>query len=268
MTPPSDRCGPLHVQRLGEGPVLLLVHGFPLDHTMWQGQIADLSQSFCVIAPDLRGFGQSPVTHGEVTMDQMAGDLAELLDRLNIHQPICLCGLSMGGYVAWQFWSRFAPRLSRLILCDTRAAADTVEVARGRLLMAQTVENEGPAQVAEIMLPKLFSPTAFAEQPQLVEQTRDVILRTSPHGIAAAQRGMAQRPDMTGRLSQIDVPTLVVCGQYDVISPPSEMQQLAQAMPRARYVEIPCAGHMAPLEQPAAVNAAIGEFLASVPASS
>ena len=251
----------LFVREQGHGPVLLLVHGFPLDHSMWQGQLDELSKSYRVVAPDLRGFGNSGVTPGTVPMSQMADDLAALLDVLDIREPICLCGLSMGGYIAWQFWTRYRDRLSRLILCDTRAVADSKEVARGRLLMAQSVEITGPEPVAESMVPKLFAANTRQEQPNLVAATRHVIVNTNPAGIAAAQRGMAERPDMTDRLSQVSLPTLVVCGEHDAISNPDEMRGLAQALPRAQYVQIPRAGHMAPLEQPSAVNTAISVFL-------
>ena len=119
---------------------------------------------------------------------------------------------------------------------------------------------EGAAVAADALLPKLFAPATYVQQPQIVEATRQVILRTKPEGIAAALRGMAQRPDVTVRLSEIDVPALVICGQHDGISPPAEMRQFAAQLPNARFVEIADAGHMSPLEQPQAVNAAIREF--------
>ena len=127
--------------------------------------------------------------------------------------------------------------------------------------MAQSVEITGPEPVAESMVPKLFAASTLQEQPNLVATTRSVIINTNPAGIAAAQRGMAERPDMTEHLSQINVPTLVVCGEHDAISSPDEMRGMAQALPRAQYVQIPRAGHMAPLEQPGAVNTAISAFL-------
>ncbi len=245
----------------GAGPPLLLVHGFPLDHSMWRGQIDGLSGSRRVIAPDLRGFGASQVTPGIVTMEQLADDLAELLSALDIAEPVTLCGLSMGGYVAWQFWQRHRERLDRLILCDTRATADTREVAKGRQLMASEVLRDGARVAADSMIPKLFAESTQRQRPELVQATRDVILATSPEAIAAAQLGMASRPDMTSRLGEIDVPALLVCGEHDGISPPSEMQGLAAAMPHAEFVSIADAGHMAPLEQPQAVNEAIERFL-------
>ena len=139
--------------------------------------------------------------------------------------------------------------------------ADTPEAAVGRKKTAEKVLAEGAQVAAEGILPKLFAPAAYQEQPQIVEATKQVILRTKPEGIAAALRGMAERPDVTSRLSEIAVPALVVCGQHDGIAPPAEMRQIAERLPSARFVEIADAGHMAPLEKPATVNAAIKDFL-------
>ena len=252
--------GELNVVERGQGRPLVLVHGFPLDHSMWQGQLDGLAGQFRVIAPDLRGFGGSTVTPGLVTMQRMADDLAEMLAGLAIAEPVVFCGLSMGGYVAWQFALRHRERLAKLIVCDTKAAADAPEAAANRVALADRVQREGAGFVAEAMLPKLFAPASIEAKAPCVEATRQVILRTDPRGIAAASRGMGQRPDITGRLREIDVPTLVLCGQHDAISPPAEMKTIAAGLPNAKYVEIAGAGHMAPLEKPAEVNAAILAF--------
>jgi len=251
----------LNVVEQGQGRPLLLVHGFPLDHTMWQGQLDGLAREFQVIAPDLRGFGRSDVTPDAVSMQQFADDLAALLDARHITQPVALCGLSMGGYIAWQFWQRHAHRLSHLILCDTRAVADTAEAAHARRENAQSVVRYGASALAVTMIPKLFAEKTLNERPAIVEATRQVMLNNAPLGIAAALQGMADRTDMTSALPQIQVPALVICGQHDVISPPDEMRGIAQTLPDGSYVEIAEAGHMSPLEQPAPVNQAILAFL-------
>lgn len=251
----------LNVAERGQGQPLVLVHGFPLDHAMWQAQLDEFAGDFRVIAPDLRGFGASGVTPCAATMARFADDLAAMLDKLAIPEPVVLCGLSMGGYVAWQFALRHRERLAKLILCDTRAIADSSEAAAGRLKTADRVLKEGSKVIAEAMLPKLFAPQTHEQQPAMVESTKQVMLRTSPEGIAAALRGMAERPDVTSRLAEIDVPALVLCGEHDAIVPPTEMRDIAAKLPRGKYVEIKDAGHMAPLEQPAAANAAIREFL-------
>ena len=251
----------LAVDDRGRGQPLLLVHGYPLDHAMWAGQIEALAASYRVIAPDLRGFGRSTASDGTLPMRRFADDLAGLLDALHVDEPIVYCGLSMGGYIALAFWQAYAARLRGLILCDTRAVADTPETAAGRLETAERVLREGPGFVADAMLPRLFTPATTERRPEAVESIRRTILGTDPRGIAAAARGMAQRPDMTARLAEIACPTLVLVGQHDVISPPAEMQAIAQAIPNSTFVQIADAGHMAPLEQPEAVNRAMREFL-------
>jgi 3-oxoadipate enol-lactonase len=248
----------------GAGLPLLLVHGFPLDHTMWAGQVDELPAHCRVIAPDLRGFGRSPAGGETVSMEHFADDLAALLDGLGITEPVVLCGLSMGGYIALQFWRKHRARLRGLVLCDTRAAADTPEAAAARLTLAERVLREGPAPLVEIMLPKLFGEPTRRQRPDVVEGLRRVMMATDPRGIAAAARGMAERPDMTGMLGRIECPTLVIVGRHDAVSPPAEMRGIAEAVPGAKFVEIPAAGHMSPLENPAAVNAAFAEFLSNL----
>ncbi len=251
----------MNVVLQGHGSPLLLVHGFPLDHTMWQAQIRELGESHQVIAPDLRGFGQSDVTPGTTTMEHLADDLAALLEELRIDQRVTFCGLSMGGYVAWQFWRRHRDHLARLILCDTRAIGDTPETAAVRRETADKVVAQGSEFLADQMIGKLFSQATLDRQPKIVESTRKVMCDTDRQGIAAALRGMACREDFSPRLAEIDVPTLVICGEHDAISTLAEMRGIAAAIPDAQFVEIRNAGHMTPLEEPAAVNDAINEFL-------
>ena len=251
----------LYYAERGGGRPFVLVHGFPLDHAMWDAQLAGLSVRARVIAPDLRGFGQSDATPGMVTMERFTDDLTGLLDGLKITQPIVLCGLSMGGYIAFAFARKYAARLAGLVLCDTRAAADTPEGVAGRKQMAARVLREGPAFIAEAMQPRMFSPTTLEKNFHVVDAWREMVLRCPPEGIAAAALGMAERPDATPRLGEIRCPTLVVCGADDVTSPPAEMQEIARQIPGAKYVEIPAAGHLSPLENPVAVNAAIEAFV-------
>jgi pimeloyl-ACP methyl ester carboxylesterase len=250
-----------HVVDEGSGPPLLLVHGFPLDHTMWRHQIARFAATHRVIAPDLRGFGQSALSPGVVTMKQFADDLAGILPAIGENRPVILCGLSMGGYIAWQFVEHHRSKLAALIVCDTKAAPDTPEAKQARLDAADRLEREGTKFLAETMLPKLFGAQLMNSPPPYVQETSAVILRTDPRACAAAQRGMAERVDYRPQLARIDLPTLVLCGEKDVISPPKEMREIAAAIPNARYVEIPAASHMAPLEMPEPVNAALDSFL-------
>jgi 3-oxoadipate enol-lactonase len=249
----------------GQGLPVLFVHGFPFDHTMWAGQIDAISSHYRVITPDLRGFGGSRAaiaSHDKFTMEQFADDLAAMLDAMEIREPVVFCGLSMGGYVALQFWRKYAQRLRGLILCDTRAAADSPEVAAARLLVADRALADGVGPMVEAMLPKVFAEATRRERPELIESLRRVMLANSPQGVAAASRGMAVRPDMTAALGQIRTPTLVLAGDEDAVSTPAEMRGIARAIAGSHFVEIPAAGHMSPVENPAAVNAAILDFLA------
>jgi pimeloyl-ACP methyl ester carboxylesterase len=254
----------------GTGPTVLLVHGFPLDHDMWLAQIGVLDEHARVIAPDLRGFGQSTLDTGdperEISMERYADDLAELLDAIvpAVKQPVVLVGFSMGGYVAWQFVRKYPQRVRALVQCDTRAAADSEEARAGRLKMAEKVGEWGSGRIAEMMGPKLIAPQSFETKPDVVARVRAVVEGTSPDGIAAAQRGMAARPDMTGFLPQIQVPTLIIVGAEDVISPPSEMQAISDKIPNAKFVVIPDAGHMTTMENPCAVNQALLDFIKSL----
>lgn len=247
----------------GEGPVVLLVHGFPLDHTMWREQLPVLERHHRVVAPDLRGFGRSDVTPGTVRMVDFADDLAAILEGLSIDEPVTYCGLSMGGYIGWPFWQRHRELVEAFVLCDTRASADTPEVARGRRLTAATVLREGGSTLSAGMIPKLFAAETRREQPAVIEACRKLIEGTNAEAIAAALLGMAERPDNRELLPSIDVPALVICGSEDGLTPPAEMRAMAAEMPAASYIEIAGAGHMSPWEKPREFNAALTEFLAS-----
>jgi pimeloyl-ACP methyl ester carboxylesterase len=259
----------LHTVVRGHGSPILLVHGFPLDDTMWTGQIDGLADKYRVIAPDLRGFGRNePVTADAITMDEFADDLNGLLDSLGVEEPVCYCGLSMGGYIGFRFIEKYGRRLHSLVLCDTRPGADTEEGAKGRRQLAEKVLRSGSETVVEAMLPKLVSQKTNADRPEVLEQLRGTIQTTDPRSIAAALHGMAQRPDSTPLLSKMTVPTLVLCGAEDSLTPPDVMCDMAAQIPNAEYVEIPETGHMSPLEDPAAANAAIRRFLGGIHAAS
>ena len=250
----------------GLGPAMLFVHGFPLNHTMWRAQIDEFSKTHRVIAPDLRGFGGTDGALYSVSMEQFADDLAALLDALAVEGPVVFCGLSMGGYIAWQFVQRHPTRVAKLIVCDTRAAGDSPEAAANRLKMADIVLRDGPEPIVWAMMPKLFAlcssdASSSDHCPAAIASVRQMVLNSNPVAIAAAHRGMAVRPDVTAWLPTVTVPTLVICGEHDAISPPAEMQAIADAIPNAQFALIEKAGHMAPMEQPEAVNAVIRRFV-------
>ena len=253
----------------GTGRPVLLVHGFPLDHTMWDAQIAALATKVRVIAPDLRGFGRSPVAPVDaergIMMEDFADDLVELLDQLAVHEPVVFVGLSMGGYIGWQFARKHGGRVRALVQCDTRAIADNDEARAGRIKTAESVTETGSGKVADAMEPKLFAPATFEKRPEIVAATRKVMETTPPAGIAAALRGMAARPDVTDFLPTIKVPTLVMVGEHDVISSAAEMKTIADAIPGAKYIVIQRAGHMTTVEEPVAVNEVLTRFIAELP---
>lgn len=245
----------------GEGHPVVFAHGFPLDHSMWLAQADALADRYRTIAFDLRGFGDSDVTPGVVSIAQLADDLAAALDALSIAEPVTFVGLSMGGYVAFQFALRHPARLARLVLCDTRSIADAPEAAQNRHKLAQQAIDEGPQVVWQAMRDKLFAPRSLKSQQELVDAFEQVVLRSDPEGLAAALRGMAARPDVTPELGKIAVPTLVLVGEQDAISAPAEMKRIAAAIPESRFQVIRDAGHMTPVENPDAVTHALETFL-------
>ncbi len=252
----------LSVDIRGDGPALLLVHGFPLDRTIWMHQVATLS-GWRRIAPDLRGLGDADAPEGGYSMATYADDLARLLDKLRITRAV-VAGLSMGGYVAFEMLRRHRDRVAGLILCDTRAEADTPEAKRGREEMAELARAKGAAAVAERMVPKLLGRTTRQAQPPLVQQVHQMVARAPVAGIVGALEAMRDRPDSTALLPSITVPTLVVVGQEDEVTPPASARAMASAIPGAAITTIAGAGHVSPLEAPTAVSRVMAEFLEAV----
>lgn len=245
----------------GSGPPLLLVHGFPLSHKMWLPQVEYFQSRYTVIAPDLRGFGDSDISPGIVTMEQHARDLNSLLEILKIEDPVSFCGLSMGGYIAWEFWKYFADRLNALILCDTRADADSEEGINNRLKMADLVLRHGPEAISAAMIPNLLSEFSQQKQPHISENLISMIEATNSEGIAASQKGMAARSDYSNQIENIRIPTLFIVGSEDRLTPPEVMLRMSSQVPGSKYFEVREVGHMAPMEAPEAVNEEIDHFL-------
>jgi pimeloyl-ACP methyl ester carboxylesterase len=247
----------------GKGEALLLLHAFPLARSMWDALGEALAPGWRVIAFDARGFGGSPLGQGPLTMDRIADDALALLDVLGIACAV-VGGCSMGGYAALSFARRHPARLRALYLQDTRAGADSAEARQGRQAMAERVLREGAKAAVEAFLPKLLGETTKREQPGLVAALAERILAASPQAIANALHGLAARADSRETLLAIRVPTLVLVGSEDVLTPPAESEAMAQAIPGARLEIVPRAGHLANLEQPEAVKGALGGFLKSL----
>jgi YbgC/YbaW family acyl-CoA thioester hydrolase len=247
----------------GDGPAILFVHGFPLDRTMWRHLVAPLT-GWQRIAPDLRGMGLSDVPEsGGYSMAEYADDMAALLEKLDVEEAV-ICGLSMGGYVALEFMQRHRAMVRALVLTNTRAEADTPEGRESRDEMIEMVEAKGSEALADVMLPKLLSPSSLSAMPQVVEHVRTMVSGSPDAGVAGALRAMKERADATEFLREIDVPTLVVTGREDQLIPVEHSRAMAEAITGAMYTVIPEAGHLTPMEQPIATSRVIGEFLESL----
>jgi 3-oxoadipate enol-lactonase len=244
----------------GAGAAVVLLHGFPFDRSMWEGQAEALGGEFRVVAPDLRGLGETPLGVDGVSIEGMAEDVAALLDELSLGRVV-LGGLSMGGYVAFEFFRKFPERVRGLVLADTRPQADTEEGRRSREENAQRALKEGTAPIVETMLPKLLSAGTRARGGEVLERVRAMMLGTSPEGAAAALRAMAARRDQTDLLPSINVPTLIVVGSEDAITPPSDAEAMREKIEGSRLVVIEGAGHLSNVERPEEFNRALAEFL-------
>lgn len=248
----------------GQGPAAVLLHGFPFDRSMWSGPLEVLSAHYRVIAPDLRGHGQSEAPPGPYPMEELAADVVDTLDAAGIEPPYVVGGLSMGGYVALAMADRHADRLAALVLMNTRAGADAPEVRANREATARKVEEAGSSESLAGMVDRLFATGNRLARPELVEQIAGVIRRTPPAGAAGALRGMAIRPDRLDVLRRFDRPVLVIAGEEDEIVPRPESEAMAEAAPKGELVVVPGAGHLTPLEAPAVTDAALLDFLRRV----
>jgi pimeloyl-ACP methyl ester carboxylesterase len=227
---------------------------------MWEGQLALADTGWRVIAPQLRGFDAGGGDPPALSVDDYAGDVIDLLDALHLKQVV-VGGLSMGGYVAFALL-RFAARyVQGLVLADTRSQADTPEGVAGRTRLLQVVQDKGPSAVADEMIPKLLGETTKRTRPAVVEQVRSLALASSADAIAGAIRALMTRPDSTPLLSSIHVPTLIVVGDEDALTPPSASEEMQRAIAGSELVRIPQAGHLSNLEQPDLFNAALAAFL-------
>ena len=245
---------------VGVGPAVVLIHGYPFNRSLWTEQTEALTSRFRVVTPDLRGFGESDASEGPATMNRMAEDVAKLMDHLGIQQAV-IGGLSMGGYVALAFVKQFPSRVKALVLADTRAQADTEEAKQTRHQQAEKALSEGMAGIADAMLPKLLTPDTVSKRPEVVKRVRDMMLKTKPQGAASALLGMAEREDLSEFISNIAVPTMIVVGREDAITPVADSEKMQSKIEPSRLVVIENAGHVSNLEQTEQFNFALLRFL-------
>jgi len=247
----------------GQGPPVVFLHAFPLNRTMWAPQVAGLSDRHRIVTIDLRGHGESDAPMWRYTLDRFAEDVSGLLEYLDIAKATFV-GLSMGGYILFALYRKSPALFHALVLADTRATADTPDAKAARFSMAQIAYRRGASAIAELMLPKLLSPAACEHRTDLREHVRTIITGNQVSGIVGDLMAMEERPDSTPLLSTISVPTLVLAGEEDLASPPEEVAGMANQIPGATFVRIPQAGHLSNMENPAAFNEAILNFLTSV----
>jgi len=243
-----------------ESKSIVFVHGFPFDHIMWQAQVEELSKEYFCVTYDIRGLGESSVGDGQSTMEMFVDDLEKIIDELKLNQPI-LCGLSMGGYISLRAVERMTEKFRALILCDTKSTADDDE---GRLKRAAAIKQINLGEFDPFI--ESFVLNCFGEKfiKEDNEEYRKVVERSkknNPLGVKGCLLAMAGRTDTTGNLQKIKLPTLIICGSEDKLTPPSVMKPMAEQIPNSEFILVESAGHMTPIEYPKVISRAIKDFL-------
>lgn len=252
--------GKIGFDDVGQGPAVVLLHAFPLSRAMWRPQVEALQGSYRLLVPDLAGFGDSSGFEGAPSVDALADDVARLLDEARVDRAV-VGGLSMGGYVSLAFARRHAGRLRGLVLADTKAEADDDAARANRdRMIASAADSTGLAFI-EQMLSKLVGATTLSGRPEVLDEVRRIGGAQVAAGIVGALKALRDRPDSGPGLGAIAVPTLVVVGNEDVLTPPAVAESLAGRVRGARLARIEAAGHLSNLEQPVAFNTALGTFL-------
>jgi 3-oxoadipate enol-lactonase len=251
----------------GDGLPVILLHGFPLSRKMWDAQIKAWSQNCRVIAPDFRGFGDSPIAPAEFSMAGCAQDLRDLLESVGIQKDLALLGLSMGGYVCFEFVRRYQDMLRGLILVGTQPAGDSDTARQARCETAEFVRCEGSSALAERLIPRFLGKTTLANKPEVVETVRALIQSNSPEAIAQACYGLASRRDSTSLLSEIKIPALIVAGSEDALIPSAQAETMHREIRDSQLVVVERCGHLINLEQPDVLDQVVTNFLKHLPPS-
>jgi 3-oxoadipate enol-lactonase len=243
----------------GAGPDLVLLHPFPLNHHFWDTVLPALSSRYRVITPDLRAHGDSELGEGPASMAKFAADLQRLCHAEGIAKAIFV-GVSIGGYLLFEFWRRHREQVAAIVLSNTRAAAETAEGRANRLRIAEQVLHEGTAQFVEETISKLFAPGTRANRPDIVDAARQMMQKMSPEDVAGVQRGMADRPDSIETLATINVPALVITGANDSV-PLAESELMRDRIRGSKLYVIENAGHYAAMEKPEEYGRILRQFL-------
>lgn len=249
----------------GDGPAVVFLHGFPHDRTLWAAQRVALAPKARCIVPDVRGFGHSS-THGPYSMDQYADDIVTLLDHLGVERAV-ICGLSMGGYIAMALWRRHPQRVQGMVFCDTKAGPDSDEGKRRRDALAALVKQGGTRVIIDAQITGMVGTTTRERRPEVVEALRAMMGRQSTAGVVGALQALRDRPDSGDTVQSITVPSLVIVGEEDALTPLKEARAIAEALPSAARVRLEIiagAGHVPCLERPAATTHALSDFLATL----
>lgn len=247
----------------GDGPPVVLLHPFPLNHRFWMPVAERISPQYKLMMPDLRGLGDSAPGDGAATMEKHSDDLRRLCDDARIGKAVFV-GVSIGGYILFEFWRRFRERVTALGFCNTRAGADTEEGRKGRMESVKQIEERGTEMFVDGLLPKLLGETTKRNRPDIFAEARKMALATTGKGLIANQLGMAARPDSIPMLGTIDVPTLCVGGSEDIPAPTAEIERIHKGIRGSKLRVIQQAGHFAALENQEAFTEVLREFLMNV----
>jgi 3-oxoadipate enol-lactonase len=247
----------------GNGAPVVLLHPFPANHRFWLPVIERLLNQYRFIVPDLRGLGGSSTGDGPATMEKHAEDIRRVCDDAGAARPV-MVGVSIGGYILFEIWRRMRERVAAAVFSNTKSTPDTEEGRKSRIEAADLVQQRGPEWFIDAQIPRMIGETTRRNRPDRVEEARKIMMVSTAKGIAAVQLGMAARPDSTPILSSIEVPTLFVGGNEDVLTPREEIERMHKAVRGSRMRVIQNAGHYAALEEPDEFAAALREFLGSV----
>ena len=239
---------------------IIFVHGFPYEHTMWDKQVDHLKEEFFCVTYDIRGLGTSVVGDGQYTMEKYADDLFSIISEMNLEKPV-LCGLSMGGYLAYCAVERNQDIFKSVIFCDTKAQSDTDEIKLVRANKIKQINEEGLNAFIEAFVPLCFSDEYQSKSSENYSAVKSLCKTNNPIGVKGALIAMISRGDSTPFLEQIKIPTLHLCGEFDTMTPPDKMKEDASKIPNAEFKAVPNSGHMSPIENPEFVNEVILGFL-------